>query len=408
MLNVRAAIVVGAVILSGHARAQDDAPWAPAKAQGAIRVATFNVWDYPFVMGDASRHERLASVVRELRPDVILLNELAFNRALIGSPGEAEYGDIDARVFATQVGKFGGPRYEAFAAPVNTGIPSGFDLNNDGKVVVEPGSRGYGEDCFGYGEFPGQYGMALLVRKDVGRIDRDSVRTFREFLWKDMPGALLPEGWYSDEALAALRLSSKSHWDIPVVLRDGTVLHILASHPTPPVFDGPEDRNGRRNHDEIRLWADYISGGERGRYIVDDQGMRGGLDGDALFVIVGDMNADPNDGDGRGAIRQLLGHPRVLANEPRATGERATLNEKPDEERLRVPVEPTDTALFGLRADYVLPSAGFEVVRTGMVREESPEITKLADGFPTEPWWMPLFPSDHFPVYVDVRISRKD
>ena len=56
-----------------------------------------------------------------------------------------------------------------------------------------------------------------------------------------------------------------------------TTLHVLASHPTPPTFDGPEDRNGRRNHDEIRFWADYISPGQSG-YIVDDEGRSGGID----------------------------------------------------------------------------------------------------------------------------------
>ena len=53
------------------------------------------------------------------------------------------------------------------------------------------------------------------------------------------------------------RLSSKSHWDVPIRIGRETV-HFLVSHPTPPVFDGPEDRNGTRNHDEIRFWADYV------------------------------------------------------------------------------------------------------------------------------------------------------
>ena len=39
----------------------------------------------------------------------------------------------------------------------------------------------------------------------------------------------------------------------------GKTFHLLASHPTPPVFDGDEDRNGKRNHDEVRLIADYIN-----------------------------------------------------------------------------------------------------------------------------------------------------
>ena len=85
----------------------------------------------------------------------------------------------------------------------------------------------------------------------------------------------------------------------------------LLRNPTPPVFDGPEDRNGRRNHDEIRLWADYIS--ESGNeYIYDDQGKAGGLPSGAQFVIAGDYNADPVDGDSiDSAISQILDHPLV-------------------------------------------------------------------------------------------------
>ena len=83
-----------------------------------------------------------------------------------------------------------------------------------------------------------------------------------------MPGALLPDDpatpapadWYSPEELAVFRLSSKSHWDLPIDI-DGRTVHFLVSHPTPPVFDGPEDRNGTRNFDEIRFWADYVTPG---------------------------------------------------------------------------------------------------------------------------------------------------
>ena len=75
-----------------------------------------------------------------------------------------------------------------------------------------------------------------------------------------MPGALRPidpatrEPFHPDDIWKQLRLSSKSHWDVPVRTPKG-VVHFLVSHPTPPVFDGPEDRNGKRNPDEIRLWT---------------------------------------------------------------------------------------------------------------------------------------------------------
>jgi 3-phytase len=404
MLNARLNLAAAMLAIAGAAAfAQGGTPWSPTKPDGALRVATFNVWDLPHSGQGAAREQRLVEVIRALNADVLLLNEVA-----VEPDGKGNYADWLAAQTA-RVYRHDQAIYEVFSAPVNTGVSSGFDLNNDGKIVTTPGSRGYGDDCFGYGEFSGQYGMALFVDERIGTIDREHVRTFQTLRWKDMPGAMIPEGWYSDEELAVFRLSSKSHWDVPVRLKDGTVVHILASHPTPPGFDGPEDRNGRRNHDEIRLWADYIVGGERANYIVDDNGVRGGLYPDALFVIVGDLNADPKDGDGlKNAIGQLLDHPRVQKNKPTATGEFATILKRPDGSELRRPIEPTDTATFGLRADYALPSVGFEVMGFGTVREESREAISLRSNTPDAPWWLRVFPSDHFPVYVDVRIPKKD
>jgi hypothetical protein len=101
----------------------------------------------------------------------------------------------------------------------------------------------------------------------------------------------------------------------------GTTVHFLVSHPTPPVFDGAEDRNGRRNHDEIRLWADYITPGAGG-YIYDDAGGVGGLKPGSKFVIAGDQNSDPFDGDSvEGAAQQLIDNPRVNTTiTPRSDG----------------------------------------------------------------------------------------
>ena len=177
-------------------------------------------------------------------------------------------------------------------------------------------------DAFGFGFFPGQFGMAVYSRYPI---DRSGVRTFQLFRWKDMPGALLPDDprtptsgdWYSPEELNVFRLSSKSHWDLPIQIGHKTV-HFLTSHPTPPVFDDPPtfpagvDFNGRRNADEIRFWADYITPGRTSGYIYDDAGGRGGLAPGSLFVIAGDQNSDPLDGDSiPGAIQQLLEHPLV-------------------------------------------------------------------------------------------------
>ena len=192
-------------------------------------------------------------MLQRVRPDVVLLNEFDYvenYRAVdLFRSNYLERSQQGARPI----------RYPyAFTAPSNTGIPTGFDLDRNGTV-------GGGNDAYGFGEFPGQFGMVVLSRYPI---DHDRVRTFQMFRWADMPGALLPDDpataapadWYSPEILEVFRLSSKSHWDVPVRVGRKTV-HVLASHPTPPTFDGPEDRNGTRNHDEIRFWADYVTPG---------------------------------------------------------------------------------------------------------------------------------------------------
>ncbi len=357
-----------------------------------VRVMTANVEDVrPEAVGDPmnERLQRFAGIVREIAPDVLFLNEFSFvDGVSTAEKFEASFVALDAQ------GQPTGRSFAVYAAPSNTGVPSGFDLDNNGTVGTPDKPREYGGDCLGYGEFPGQYAMAILVRKDW-TINREKVRTFRTFKWKDMPGALLPPaedgregGWYTPEELAVLPLSSKSHWDVPVTLPDGRTLHILCSHPTPPVFDGAEDRNGRRNHDEIRFWADYIANAE---YIVDDNGVKGGLAEGEMFVIVGDLNADPHAGDTfENPMRKFL-----LRN-PKVRGEIAPSS--------RVAVrglDDTDTSRFKLRVDYVLPSAGIDVVAGAVWRgpADSPGAKPEPNATP-----IPDAPSDHFPVWVDLRL----
>ncbi len=234
-----------------------------------VRFATFNASLNRSTQGallrdlstpDDAQARNAAETIQRVDPDVLLINEFDHD-----DQGAA------VRLFLRNylaVGHNGARpvRYPyRFTAPVNTGVATGVDLDGRNGAVTTPGSDAYGQDAFGYGWFPGQYGMVVLSKHPI---DTRAVRTFQHFLWKDMPGNVMPEGYYSDEARAILRLSSKSHWDVPVRIGRETV-HFLVSHPTPPTFDGPEDRNGRRNHDEIRLWADYIGGRRRGAYLYD-------------------------------------------------------------------------------------------------------------------------------------------
>ena len=72
-------------------------------------------------------------------------------------------------------------------------------------------------------------------------------------LWADLPGSLIEGLDLSPEIVKVQRLSSTGHWAVPIKLGGKAALTLLVFAATPPVFDGPEDRNGRRNHDEIRF-----------------------------------------------------------------------------------------------------------------------------------------------------------
>ncbi len=344
---------------------------------------------------DNAQAGAVAEIIQRTRPDVVLVNEFDFDA------GRVALGLFQRNYLG--VSRNGSrPIWYPFAytAPSNTGVPSGLDLNNDGSV-------GGPDDAYGFGFFPGQFGMAVYSRFPIRTED---VRTFQRFLWKDLPGARLPDDpstpapadWFTPEELAAVRLSSKSHWDLPVEIGPRTV-HFLVSHPTPPVFDGPEDRNGRRNADEIRLWDDYVTPGAAG-YLYDDAGRRGGLRPGAAFVIAGDQNSDPNDGDSiPGAIQQLLDNP--LVRDPWPTSRGAV-----EQARLQGGVNLThrtparyDTADFAeppgnLRVDYVLPRRSLPVLGSGVFWPTTDDpLFRLVGVFP--------FPtSDHKLVWVDLRL----
>ncbi len=379
-------------------------------AASTLRIASYNVSLYrdsegglrhDLARGDDKQIQGVAAVLQQIRPDIVLLNEFDYDP-------EGPSLLLANYLARSQAGGEPLDYPHRFIAPSNTGVPSGVDLDRNGRIEG-------GNDALGFGRFPGQYGMLVLSRWPI---DTEASRTFRQFLWRDMPNNLIPPKWYSSEALAVLPLSSKSHWDVVIRLPEIQAethekpqyasprqLHLLASHPTPPGFDGPEDRNGRRNHDEIRLWADYLSGGSRAAYLIDDQGRRGGLASEASFVIAGDLNADPLDGGSvPGAIAQLLDHPRVHAAVargalvPRSEGGAAAARRQGGPNLTHRGDPAFDTGDFddragsvgNLRVDYVLPSADLTVCASGVV-------------WPTEESG-PAMSSDHRLVWIDVAL----
>lgn len=353
----------------------------------SIRVATFNVSLYGrhagdvadrLASGDDAQAKKIASVIQSVRPDILLVNELDFDdqqRSVAGLREMLGRGDEPIE-FAYH-----------YAPPSNTGIDSEMDLDGDGVL-------GGPADAFGFGIYPGQYALAVLSRFPIKDA---SVRRFDKFLWADLPDAvppMLPDGsaFYDQATWSKLRLSSKSHIDVPIQIED-RVLHLLASHPTPPVFDGPEDRNGLRNKDEILFWQHYIDGTLSleetpigNTPIADNVGDAGNdqskptlaLEKNGSFVIAGDLNSDPDRGDSiRSGISRLLDHRRINDVRPRHAG-------------------GDTTALFGerqIRVDYVLPSIDLRIQQSGVY-------------WPTTgPQAEAVTASDHRLVWIDIAVD---
>jgi len=313
-----------------------------------IRVATFNTSltrkGPGLLLRDIrklkdSQIRNVMAIIQTVRPDILLINEF-----------DHDYENLALREFldllAQDAGERKGIRYPYFCAPPqNVGVPSGWDLNGDGKL-------GGPADAYGFGNFRGQYAMALVSKFPI---QTDAAKDFSEVLWNQIPNAEMPKAadgsdFPSYPALHIMRLSSKGHWDVPIALPSGDTLHILASHPTPPIFDGPEDMNGKRNRAEILFWDTYI------RTALQPHTDK--------YVVLGDLNADPFDGEGSHDAISVLINGRYLTDpKPQSNGARIASKTQGGVNTKHKSDPATDTADWrddrgpgNLRVDYVLPS----------------------------------------------------
>lgn len=372
-------------------------PLASSTAQSAsLRVAVFNVSMSSPRVGDigaqlsAPEHPRfsnIAAIIQHVQPDIVMLCEF-------DHPGEGgDDGALDRfcqhYLSRSQHGQNPIAYPYRYCPPSNTGLPIGHDLDGDGIVTLP-------NDAQGFGEHHGHFGFVVLSRFPI---NEQAARSWQTLLWRDLPNNLMPAGYYSEAAVEVLRLSSKNHLVLPIEIA-GKTLNFICCHPTPPVFDGEEKRNARRNHDELALVKAIIDDSQA---LVDDNGTRGGLAPQSQFVILGDLNADMADGDGmKGAIRSVLLHPRVYRAAaagrmtPKSLGGRFL---RPWQSRQGRSSEWTH--ISGLRLDYVLPSSNTEVSQAGVFWPDKtdPLRSLITDERGRE---RPQAGSDHRLVWVDL------
>ena len=355
----------------------------PAAAE-SLRLATFNAdlsRDGPGLLlrdirdGDDAQIGAVLDIVAHVDPDILLITKFDYDRG-----GAA----LDA--FAAALAARGAHYPHRFALRPNTGMATGRDMIGDGR-------RGTADDKQGYGRFAGQAGMALLSRHPIAA----GVRDFSDFLWRDLPGALIPERdgapFPAEDVFDIQRLSTTGHWDVPVTLPDGRVLNLLAFYTSPPVFGGPADRNLRRNHDEVRFWNLFLDGALP---MAPPQ---------PPFAVIGDSNLDPHDGDGmQAAMRDLLAHPGLQDPAPESAGARAAAGAREaaqsgdparDTTRWRMADGPGN-----LRVDYVLPSAELEIRDAGVFWPHPDDPDRALLGADEDA------ASRHRLVWVDIALER--
>ena len=309
---------------------------------------------------EAGKDQQIAAIL------AVLLRLDADILVLTGMDHDPELHALSALALRLQAAGLAYPH--RYAPPSNSGQPTGFDVDGDNRLN-EP------EDSQGWGPFPGAGGIAILSQLPL--LD-DQAQDFSGFLWRDLPQANLPPGM--DPGLAEIqRLSSHSHLILPVLLPGGTRLSLLIWHATPPAFDGPEDRNGRRNADEAAFWLHLLNGGLAMPPPAPP------------FVLLGDANLDTLDGDGRpDALRALMNHPALTDPAPRGTHGRTEPEHNGD--------PALDTAIYsdlgGLRLDYLLPSRDLNILASGVLwpPDNDPFASTLATA------------SHHYPVWVDLSL----
>ena len=318
-----------------------------ANAQDApLRIATFNselIRKGPGLLlrdilrGEDPQITAFKTLLLEVRPDIIALQGVDYD--LRGAAMHA---------LADHLESAGLSYPHRFSVAPNAGQFSGLDLNGNGKL-------GDADDAHGYGRFHGMGGMAILSRFPV---ELEAVEDYTSLLWRDLPNHIYPSidgiPFAGEEVFSAHRLSSRGHWVVPVTTPDHGTLRLMTFHATPPIYDGDEDRNGRRNRDEVAFWLDYLT-----------------RDTSPLpFVILGTANTDPKRGDGRtDAITTLLAHPQL----------QNPFDESPTAD-FRDPV-PGD-----LRVDYLLPSATWRVEDHGSIHAPAASRHSLL--------WVDIIPHD--------------
>lgn len=278
---------------------------------------------------DGERPRAVAKIIALHPPDVLLLTGVDHDRDGQTLTALAAFLDRHGLAFPFR-----------YSGPQNQGLPSGADLDGDGRADGP-------DDDIGFARFPGADGMAILTRHPIAT---DVVRSWTRLPWAVVPDAAMPlqanrAPFFPTSIGDVLPVAARGLWAVPIDAPCGR-LTLLFGYGPPPIYDGPEDRNGKRGGAHARFWRALIAGAG----LADDAGDARPLNTGA-FVLGGNFGIDPGRGEGdRAAMRALLAAPALARWAPHGRMGEAT----------------ADYRIGPMRTDYLLVSAGLTVTGGGV------------------------------------------
>lgn len=278
--------------------------------------------------------------LQAIAPDAVLLLDIDY-----------DFNQVSADLIRQRLQERGLDFPHIVANRPNSGLRTPYDLNGDGRIN-DP------QDAQGFGDFAGQGGMLLMSRWPLGEVLDQTPTLWRDYDSADPPrradGSVFP----SKQAFDVQRLAYVAQWQVPVLRNGETALTLTVLHAAPPVFDGPEDQNGRRNADQLGFTMATLPSGPG--------------------AVMGTLNLDPHDSDGiPTAIRRVLSDRRLQDPEPRAEAGRERALRDMGVNQTHLGDARLDTADWNddgpgnLRVDYLLPTAQLSVVNTGLYWPET-------------------------------------
>ena len=269
------------------------------------------------IHGKSSQIRAALRLIATIQPDILALQRFDWDAELRA-----------ARAFQAALNAQRWEMPHLLAPRPNTGVASGVDIDGNGQI----GGPG---DAQSYGTFAGQRGLLLSSRLPFNAQDS---KDHSQVLWANVPQTHSTD---PPEIARVQRLAYVAMLQTSITWRQHSI-SLLTFHASPPVFDGPKDRNGCRNADEIAYAAALV-----------DQLPK-------PLVLLANTNLDPVDGEEHNEVMsQLLAHPKLQDPKPASLGGQAAANTGHRGPARLDTVDWRDPRPDNLRVNYILPSRDF-------------------------------------------------